>query len=69
MPDPSKPQLVRKLFDEDIEEVMTLVKLRAEVFKLHVDFSQAGAILKQATAQAPAQNQGRSRVIKTSRRS
>lgn len=38
------PDVVRPfLLDGDIEEITTLFKLRAEVFKLHVDFSQPGA--------------------------
>lgn len=41
MPDITKPQIVRKLIDEDIEEVVTRIKLRAEVWKLHVGFLQA----------------------------
>lgn len=43
MPDPSKPHIVRKLFDEDIEEITTRVKLRAEVWKLHTGFLKAVA--------------------------
>jgi len=38
MPDPSKPHVLRQLIDEDIEEVATRVKLRIEVWKLHMDF-------------------------------
>jgi len=41
IPDPSKPQVVRPLIEEDIEEISTRVKLRAEVWKLHTDFLQA----------------------------
>lgn len=41
MPDPSKPQIVRNLISEDIEEITTRLKLRMEVFKLHTDFLQA----------------------------
>lgn len=43
MPDPSKPHIVRKLFDEDIEEITTRVKLRAEAWKLHTGFLKAVA--------------------------
>ena len=43
MPYPKKPQIVRNLIDEDIEEVSTRLKLRVEVFKLHTDFLQAAA--------------------------
>lgn len=38
-PDPSKPEVRRKLFDEDIEEPVTYFKLQKEVLKLHLDFS------------------------------
>ena len=43
MGDPTKTHIVRELVDEDIEEISTRVKLRAEVFKLHTDFFQAAA--------------------------
>ncbi len=43
MPDPSKPHVVRALIDQDIEEIATRVKLRAEVWKLHTDFLKAVA--------------------------
>lgn len=43
MPDPSKPHLVRNLIEEDIEEITTRVKLRAEVWKLHTGFFKAVA--------------------------
>ena len=33
----------RQLLADDIEEVGTLFRLRTEVFKLHVDFSQPGS--------------------------
>lgn len=38
-PDPNRPDYVRKLINEDVEEVGTLLKLRAEVFTLHTGFS------------------------------
>lgn len=38
MPDPAKPHIVRKVFHEDIEELMTRVKLRGQVWKLHTGF-------------------------------
>lgn len=42
MPDHTKPHVVRDLFiDSDIEEVSTLVKLRAEVWRLHTGFLKA----------------------------
>ena len=43
MPDPSKPHIVRNLIEEDIEEITTRVKLRAEVWKLHTGFLKAVA--------------------------
>lgn len=43
MPDPSKPNIVRKLFEEDIEEVSTRLQLRAAVWKLHVAFFKNAA--------------------------
>jgi len=45
MPDPSKPNLVRPLVEEDIEDVMTRMKIRAEIWKLHTDFFMAVARL------------------------
>lgn len=43
IPDPRKPHVVRPLIESDIEEISTRVKLKWEVLKLHVDFSQAAA--------------------------
>ena len=43
IPDPSNRNIVRSLVDSDIEEVSTRLKLRAEVFKLHVGFLSAAA--------------------------
>lgn len=43
VPDPSNPSVKRPLIDDDTEEVMTRLKLRGEVFKLHVDFFTAVA--------------------------
>lgn len=45
-PDPRNPGFTRELLEDDIEEVATRLKLRKEVFRLHVDFSQLGAILR-----------------------
>jgi hypothetical protein len=39
IPDPSNPGFMRSDIESDIEEVSTLVKLRAEVFALHTNFS------------------------------
>ena len=41
IPDPSKPNVTRALIEDDIEEVATRLKLRIEIFKLHVDFFTA----------------------------
>jgi len=46
MPDPARAHVVRELIDEDIEEIMTRVKLRYEIFKLHGDFLTAVAASK-----------------------
>lgn len=43
VPDPSNQSVKRKLIDDDTEEVVTRLKLRSEVFKLHVDFLTATA--------------------------
>lgn len=43
MPDSSKSHIVRSLIEEDIEEIATRVKLRAEVWKLHTGFLKAVA--------------------------
>lgn len=42
-PDATKGHLVRPLIEEDIEEVATRIKLRAEVWKLHTGFLKAVA--------------------------
>lgn len=41
VPDPTKIHVARKLFDEDIEEITTRIKLRVEVWSLHTDFLKA----------------------------
>lgn len=38
MPDTHRPQVKRSLVEGDIEELSTLLKLRTEVFNLHVSF-------------------------------
>lgn len=43
VPDASNQNIKRKLIDDDIEEIATRLKLRMEVFKLHVDFFTAAA--------------------------
>lgn len=41
-PDAQRPDVVRMLMLDDIEEVTTRLKLRMEVFDLHTGFSKAG---------------------------
>ena len=43
VPDPSNQSIKRALIEDDTEEVVTRLKLRSEVFKLHVDFFTAAA--------------------------
>lgn len=43
VPDAANQNIKRRLIDDDIEEIATRLKLRAEVFKMHVDFFQAAA--------------------------
>jgi hypothetical protein len=50
VPDPRNP-LPRPLFPDDIEEVMTLLKIRKELLELHLGFSLA-AKLSSSTASA-----------------
>jgi len=42
-PDPKKPQLLREILDEDIEEIKTRLQLRAAVWELHTDFLRSGS--------------------------
>ena len=41
IPNPDDERVVRQLRDEDIEDVVTRLKLRKEVFNLHTDFLPA----------------------------
>lgn len=43
VPNPADKKIARPLIESDTEEVITRLKLRAEVFKLHVDFFQTVA--------------------------
>ncbi len=43
-PDPNRPQIVRQLISDDIEEVATRLRLRDEVINLHMGFSVTGFI-------------------------
>jgi hypothetical protein len=45
-PDPAHQSVVRKLIEDDIEEVSTRLRLRLEVFQLHVNFSLDAALSK-----------------------
>lgn len=56
-PNPAKPEVVRGLVSDDIEEVITRLQLRKAVFDLHVDFSQAAATLTSASQQAASAGQ------------
>lgn len=38
-PDASRPDVVRTLVEDDIEEIVTRIKLRAELLTLHMGFS------------------------------
>ena len=46
-PDRRHPEVVRALVESDIEEIATCIRLRAEVFKLHVNFSAPGGLSAQ----------------------
>ena len=50
VPDPQNAARVRPLVENDIEEVATRLRLRKEVFDLHVSFSQLVAPLISASA-------------------
>jgi hypothetical protein len=50
IPDPARPAVVRALIEDDIEEVATRLKLRLELFRLHMDFSVAACLLTSAQA-------------------
>ena len=50
IPDPSRPNVARPLIESDIEEVATRLRLRKEVFSLHVDFSRAVGLLTSTSA-------------------
>jgi hypothetical protein len=52
IPDPTKPQIIRNLYDGDIEEAQTFLKLRAETWKLHTDFLFGGGPSASTTIQA-----------------
>ena len=64
MPTPGRPDIIRKLMSDDIEEVKTLQTLRMEVFRLHTGFSPPAKAPDSPKAPAGA-NQSN---IRTSRR-
>jgi hypothetical protein len=43
-PDPRNPDVVRPLIEDDIEEIVTRVKLRVRVLELHMGFSIADSL-------------------------
>lgn len=55
VPDPNRPQVMRKLIEEDIEEVSTRLKLRKELLALHIDFFAAAARSTSPSADQAAQ--------------
>lgn len=42
VPDPQRPEVVRGLVPDDVEEITTLIQIRTEVFKLHAGFILGG---------------------------
>lgn len=63
IPDPKSPNVVRSCSEEfgDIEEVSTRLKLRAEVWKLHMDFLKAGSSSDSDRSRPAQVKSGRSR--------
>lgn len=56
IPDPARPQIIRPLIEQDIEEIMTRVKLRGEVWALHTGFSMTAALSKSPQAAVKKEN-------------
>ncbi|UCL84496.1 hypothetical protein [Pseudomonas sp. HS-18] len=52
MPNPSNPSIVRPLVEDDIEEIATRLKIRAQVLSLHSGFSIGGG--QSTSAPSPA---------------
>lgn len=50
VPDPTKFELVTKVFESSIEEIWTIYTLRRAVFSMHVDFSKLAAASTSALA-------------------
>lgn len=42
-PDPKHPQVIRPLVEDDMEEIVTILRLRREVFGIHTDFFERAA--------------------------
>lgn len=53
VPDPGSRDIMRALYDDDIDEVKTLAFLRGEIIELHTGFSIAAAISSIPAAIAP----------------
>lgn len=54
IPDPRNQDVVRNLIEDDIEEIGTRIRLRKEVFGLHVSFSKLADRLTSASAASQA---------------
>ena len=67
-PDPGRGDIVRALVEEDIEEIQTRARLRAEVIDLHAGFSFAGKLFD-LTPTAPPASKNTSTSHKPSRHS
>ncbi len=50
VPDPTRPNVVRPMIEDDVEEVGTLLMLRAEIIELHTGFSVAAELSKLGAA-------------------
>lgn len=50
IPDQSRPDVIRPLIEDDVEEVQTRVALRGEIIELHTGFSVNAALSKMAAA-------------------
>lgn len=50
LPDPKRPDVVRPLDGDDIEEIRTLLQIRSGVIELHVGFSIADFLSKLGTS-------------------
>lgn len=55
VPNSKQPTIIRPLVEDDTEEVMTRLRLRAEVFTLHTGFSMAELLSKASSSATPSQ--------------